>query len=263
MRNGRVQEYIIMPWKRLVREPAFIVCAIVLALSACGMLVGSQYWYLRKEPLALRKSLDRLDPNRLSPYEVVALPKIENEAIEEALGTQDYIQWQLVNRQLDSSDPFHTGYLFITYYTGNPDKVPHVPDWCYVGSGGVIEKKHDRYITASDCGLDDLDPRLRIRVLEIHIPQRGMSGENSRKIVSYVFSVNGEYACTRTEVRLKQRDWRDRYAYFSKVEVWFERGAEASLEENLSAMEDVYQKVLPVLYSSHWPDWEAAGRNIQ
>ena len=257
-----VKEYITDPWKRLVREPAIMLCPIVLALSACGMLVGSQYWHLRKEPLALRKTLDDLDPNKLSPYEVVALPKIENEAIEEALGTQDYIQWQLVNKQLDTGHPFHTGFLFITYYTGNPDKVPHVPDWCYVGSGGVIEKKHEIYITAPACGVEDRNDRLRIRVLEIKIPRRGMGGSD-RKIVSYVFSVNGAYACTRTEVRLKQRNWRDRYAYFSKVEVWFDQGAEASLEENLAAMKDVYQKVLPLLYSEHWPDWEAAGANVK
>jgi len=256
----KAKEDILIPWKRLVREPAFMLCALVLALSACGMLVGSQYWHLRKEPLALRKSLDALDPNKLSPYEVVIRQKIENKMIEESLGTQDYIQWQLVNPQRDSHDPFHRVNLFITYYTGNPDKVPHVPDWCYVGSGGVIENKHEVYMTVPDCGLDESDPRLRIRVLEIKIPQRGMPGGGSRKIVSYVFGVNGGYACTRTEVRLKQRNWRDRYAYFSKVEVWFDQGAEASLEANLAAMKEVYQKVLPLLYSEHWPDWEAARR---
>ena len=99
-------------------------------------------------------------------------------------------------------------------------------------------------------------------MLEIKIPERGMNS-SSRKIVSYVFSVNGDYACTRTEVRLKQRNWRDRYAYFSKVEVWFDEGAERSFEENVAAMEDIYQKVLPMLYSEHWPDWEAAGKNVK
>jgi hypothetical protein len=260
MRDGRVQEYIYTPWKRLLREPAFLVCAFVLAFSACGMLVGSQYWHLRKAPLALRKSLDELDPNRLSPYEVVARSKIVDEAIEEALGTQDYIQWQFRNPQLDSHHPFYTGGLFITYYTGNPDKVPHVPDWCYVGSGGIIEKTHEEYITAPDCGVEERNHRLRIRVLEIKIPGSGMS-VSSRKIVSYVFSVNGDYACTRTEVRLKQGNWRDRYAYFSKVEIWFDQGAEASLAENLVAMEDLYRKVLPLLYSEHWPDWDAARKD--
>jgi len=254
-----MKETILFPWKRLVREPAFMLCAIVLALSACGMLVGGQYWHLRKASLALRKSLDGLDPNKLTPYEVVSRQKIENEAIEEALGTQDYIQWQLVNPQLDSRNPFYSGNLFITYYTGNPDKVPHVPDWCYAGSGGSVEKKHEVYITAPDCGAEDRNDRVRVRVLEIKIPHRGMSGF-SRRIVSYVFSVNGDYACTRTEVRLKQRNWRDRYAYFSKVEIWFDQGAEASFSENLTALEDVYQKVLPMLYSDHWPDWEAANQ---
>ena len=234
-----VKEYIYDPWKRLVRERAFMLCALVLGLSACGMLVGSQYWHLRKSPLALRKSLDAMDPNAFSPYEVIAQSKIEDDAFEDALGTVDYIQWQLLNTQLDLRDPFYSGNLFITYYTGNPDKVPHVPDWCYVGSGGIIEKKH-----------------------EIKIPGQGQSS-SSRKIVSYVFSVNGDYACTRTEVRLKQRNWRDRYAYFSKVELWFDQGAEASLEENLGVMESLYQKVLPLLYSEHWPDWDAAGKKVK
>ena len=257
-----VKEYIYDPWKRLVRERAFMLCALVLGLSACGMLVGSQYWHLRKSPLALRKSLDAMDPNAFSPYEVIAQSKIEDEAIEDALGTVDYIQWQLLNTQLDLRDPFYSGNLFITYYTGNPDKVPHVPDWCYVGSGGIIEKKHEIYITVPFCGAGERKNRLRIRVLEIKIPGQGQSS-SSRKIVSYVFSVNGDYACTRTEVRLKQRNWRDRYAYFSKVELWFDQGAEASLEENLGVMESLYQKVLPLLYSEHWPDWDAAGKKVK
>jgi len=257
-----LKEYIYDPWKRLVRDRAFMLCVIVLAFSACGMLVGSQYWHLRKLPLELRKSLDAMDPNKLSPYEVTVQGKIDNEAVEDALGTQDYIQWQLVNTQLDLRDPFYRGNLFITYYTGNPDKVPHVPDWCYVGSGGIIEKSHELEITVPDCGAGDRNNRVRIRVLEIKIPGRGMSG-SSRKIVSYVFSVNGDYACTRTEVRLKQRNWRDRYAYFSKVELWFDQGAEASLDENLAAMEFLYEKVLPLLYSEHWPDWDAAVRDVK
>lgn len=256
------KDNIVAPWKRLVREPAFILCSLVLTLSACGMLVGGQYWHLRKEPLALRKSLDSLDSTALSPYEVTALPKIQDEAVEEALGTQDYIQWKLLNTDLDLNHPFCSGNLFVTYYTGNPDLVPHVPDWCYVGGGGVIEMKREVNITVPGCGLEDRGDQLRIRVLKIRIPQ-GVGGDAVYMLVSYVFNVNDTYACTRTEVRLKQRDWRDRYAYFSKVEVWFDQGADRSLEENLSALEDIYQKVLPVLYSEHWPDWEAAGRNVK
>lgn len=254
------KDYIRDPWKRLVREPAFMLCSVVLALSSYGMLVGSQYWHLRKEPLALRKSLDTLDPNQMRPYRVTVFPKIEDEAVLEALGTQDYAQWQLKNAELDSRDSFYVGNLFVTYYTGNLDTVPHVPDWCYTGAGGVIESKQEVHITVPGCGREDHDNQLRIRVLTIRLPQSRRSN-SSRKIVSYVFSVNGEYASTRTEVRLKQSNWRDRYAYFSKVEVWFDQGADKSFEENLAALEEVYQKVLPILYSDYWPDWDAAKRS--
>jgi len=255
-----MKKYILIPWQRLLHEPAFILCTIVLAASAFGLR-----WcgggHLLKQPLALRKSLDRLDANQLSPYEVVELPKIKDKSVEEALGTQDYIQWQLLDTDVPPTDPFYCANLFVTYYTGNPDKVPHVPDWCYVGSGGIVDKKHEVVITAPDCGVAEDGDQLKIRVLEIKIPRQGMGlTEFRRKIVAYVFRVNGTYACTRTQVRMKQRNRKDRYAYFSKVEVWFEGGDAESLESHLESMESVYQRVLPLLYSDHWPDWEAASQ---
>ena len=257
---NKYQAYIVLPWKRMVREPAFLVCVIVLAASAFGfrMWGGGD---LLKQPLALRKSLDALDPNKLRPYEVVVLPKIADQAVEEALGTKDYIQWQLLNTELSAGDPFYRGGLFVTYYTGNPDKVPHVPDWCYVGSGSIVEKRHKISITVPGCGLESDGDRLAIRVLEIKVPQHGMGITSfTRKVVSYVFSVNGDYARTRTDVRMKQRNRKDRYAYFSKVEVWFEGGEDLSVSQHVEAMEGVYQKVLPLLWSEHWPDWEAASQ---
>jgi len=257
---NKIQSYIVAPWKRLVREPAFLVCVFVLAVSAFGFRLwgGGD---LLKLPLALRKPLEALDPNRLAPYEVVKLPKIGEETIVEALGTKDYIQWQLLDTGLSADDPFYRGNLFVTYYTGNPDKVPHVPDWCYVGSGGIIDQKLEISITVPGCGRESDGDQLTLRILEIKTPHHGIGMTSyARRVVSYVFGVNGDYACTRTEVRMKQRNRKDRYAYFSKVEVWFEGGQELPVSQHVEAMEKIYRKVLPLLWSEHWPDWEAASQ---
>ncbi|MHC4115260.1 MAG: hypothetical protein ACYSSL_08080, partial [Planctomycetota bacterium] len=90
--------------------------------------------FLKKYPLPLKKSLELLDENRLAPYEVVLKKKIENEEVLKSLGTKDYIQWILRDRDEPPNSPVHQYLLFITYYQ-LPDRVPHVPEECYTGGG--------------------------------------------------------------------------------------------------------------------------------
>ena len=77
-------------------QPAFLICAAVLAIAAGGMPIAIKSFglYLKKEPLPLKKSLDFLDENDLAPYRVIAKEKIKNEEVVKSLGTEYYIQWK-------------------------------------------------------------------------------------------------------------------------------------------------------------------------
>ncbi|MBN1844859.1 MAG: hypothetical protein JW810_04190 [Sedimentisphaerales bacterium] len=255
-----MKHYVLHPLARLCREPAFVICTLILAVGAGTLRVGAQklQWHFRKLPLPLQRPLDALDVRQIVPYRVVGREKIDNPEIAASLGTDEYIWWHLEDPEVPEDHPARFATLFVSYYTGNPDKVPHVPDWCYVGSGGIVEHKQQYSIQVPQDNPDGRLISIPIRMLTIKLP--GTMLAKSNRIVSYFFSVNGDYACTRTEVRIKQNNWRHRYAYFSKVEVTFERGHEMSAAETLRALEKLCRRVIPVLKTQHWPDWAKATR---
>jgi len=78
-------------------QPAFVICAVVLALVGAGMSVAEKKLglFLKKQPLPLKRSLSEMKVAALAPYEVVAKQQIQNEEILSSLGTTDYIQWVL------------------------------------------------------------------------------------------------------------------------------------------------------------------------
>jgi hypothetical protein len=252
-----MRKYVLEPLGRLLRNPSFLVCTLVLAVGAGGLHAGGRWmqWHFRKLEVPLRKSLDDIDESKLVSYRVVQKSKIENKEVEEELGTTNYIQWVLEDTEAEQSDPTRFAILFVTYYTGNPDKIPHVPDWCYVGGGGVVEKKGNTKIKVPGIGLASREDELPVRVLEV-LASGGIIGRQKR-IVTYFFSVNGKYACTRTDVRLIQNNWRDKFAYFSKVEITFAGEKAITPEQSLAAVEKLCRVVVPVLWSEHWPDWSA------
>src|SRR4030042_5055315 len=117
-------------------QPAFLICVAVLAITRGCMSVAIKSFgiYLKKDPWPLKKSLDLLDEKGLAPYKVVSKGKIESEDIIDSLGTKDYIQWVLEDPDAPANSTVRYCSLFITYYE-LPDRVPHVPEECYMGSG--------------------------------------------------------------------------------------------------------------------------------
>ena len=248
-----LEEYILKPWGRLVRQRAFMLCVVVLAICAAGLHVGAQQlkWHFRKFPLPLQKPLDELNRAKLSPYKVIKAVKISKE-IEEELGTTEYIQWHLEDTSLEQGDPLRYLLLFVTYYTGDPDRVPHVPDWCYVGGGGQISTAENIELMVPHNGTGKDEVPMRI----LDIAESDSMGQRHRA-VGYIFAVNGTYRCTRTDVRMRLNRLTDRYAYFSKVEMSVLVGG-VSREQLISALTRLAQKAVPVLAAEHWPDWAAA-----
>jgi hypothetical protein len=242
-------------------EPAFLTCASILFVAALGMsatikIAGAK---LVKLPIPLQKSFDDLDEKALEPYKVINKDKIHNKDIVEALGTRDYIQWILEDPTVDDTNPAKYCSLFLTYYTGNPDQVPHVPEECYLGGGKQpLRQPADIFIPITFNG-----KQTEIPVRSLLFGEKSTYSSSGLSVV-YFFKVNGEYAPNRDSARrVLQTNLLGKYSYFSKVE-WrfFNRTASGDIYPDDKSLAEASRKLLsklvPLLEKNHWPDWEKA-----
>ncbi len=236
-------------------QPAFLICTAVLVLAGGGMSIATRRLglYLKKEPLPLKKSLDSLDEALLAPYRVVAKQKIENEEVLESLGTEDYIQWVLEDPCRPDESPVRRVMLFVTYYP-EPDRVPHVPEECYTGSGYRRLDTEDITLQVGGPGHTRNIPG---RYLVFGSPGRDVFLMAARFPVLYLLRVNGEYAGNRDSARIAlNRNIFSKHSYFCKVELALNQGlAVPTQEEAIAASNKLLAVLLPVLERDHWPDW--------
>ncbi len=244
---------------RAYMQPAFLICTAVLATAGAGMSVtiNKLGLYLKKEPIPLKKSLNRLDENNLAPFTVEPDNKfqIENEEVLKTLGTNDYIQWIVSDTDAEVTGTTKNCLLFITYYDC-PDRIPHVPEECYAGSGfqklasdsvmleimddnGIIRKRHGKYLVFGS-------------------PRASIWQSTEKFPVLYLFRVNGEYEGSREEARVAlNKNLFGKSSYFSKVEVAFNQSSiPPNKKEALAATEKLLSVILPVLEKEHWPDMD-------
>ena len=267
--NKTIKPYIQLP---------FLICLTALALAAGFKETAIKQFgvVFTKLPIPLRKSLDDLDESKLAPYRVVRKSKIDNPDVLEALGTEDYIQWELEDTGADALS--HTRYcsLFVTYYTGNPDRVPHVPEECVTGAGNQLLSRQAVTLAL------DLDPaqiaglttnsgksELGVRYLAFSRKNTNVWMSDLKFGVMYFFKANGKFANDRTGVRtIMGKNLFGKYSYFSKVE-WKFYGIRpggmvyGSKADVLSASEKLISVILPLLETEHWPDWEKANQPEQ
>jgi len=243
---------------RVYAQPAFLICALVLAAGSIGMSMTMKKLgvILKKEPLPLRKSLELLDENGLSPYEVVPPKlKIENKEVLKSLGTDDYIQWVIEDTEAPAGSPVKRFLLFVTYYQ-LPDRVPHVPEECWTGGG--YQKLRSESVAL------DVDPEagFKARIPAKYLvfgPRKTSLWQSSRRIPNlYFFKVNGQYAGSREQARIAlNKNLFGRSSYFCKVELVFNRGsAVPGKEAAVTASEKLLSVILPILEREHWPKWE-------
>ncbi len=86
-------------------QPAFVICVAVLAIAGTSKEIVVEWSgaHLKKLALPLKKPLAMLDASALAPYEVINKHKIANKDVLEQLGTDEYIQWELVDTVADES----------------------------------------------------------------------------------------------------------------------------------------------------------------
>ncbi|MEN8128297.1 MAG: hypothetical protein ABFR90_10920 [Planctomycetota bacterium] len=241
-------------------KPAFIVCAAILLSAAIAKetVIRALGVQMVKQPIALQHPLDEMNAAALAPFELKDRKRIQNRDVLDSLGTEEYLQWMLEDSEADPDSPMRHCSLFITYYTGNPDMVPHVPDECYVGGGNT---RQGGGVVTVNIPRDDGEQKLDFQYVAFRsIDRRTMREDNFS--VQYFFHANGKYSGSRTDTRLiLGSNWFSKYSYFCKVEWKFYGIGSFGLiypdkEQTLAASKKLMEKLLPELEKNHWPDWE-------
>ena len=235
-------------------QPAFVICAAVLALAGAGMSMAKKHLglYLKKEPLPLKKPLASMDKAKLAPYRVVDRQTIEDEEVLKKLGTEDYIQWVLEDAGARADSTVRNVLLFITYYE-LPDRVPHVPEECYTGAGYECLDNANVVFWLGD-------PEAGRGVPGRYLAFGGSTAGGSLAVpefpVLYLFRVNGQYAADRGSTRFAMNvNVFSRHSYFCKIELAFNQGYVAPTKADaVEASEKLLTAVLPLLEQEHWPD---------
>ena len=241
-------------------KPAFVVCLAILLIAGIAKEAVISWFGIEpvKVDTPLQKPLDEMDATVLAPFELRQQSRIENRDVLESLGTEEYMKWILEDTEAAKDSPTRYCSLFITYYTGNPDKVPHVPDECYVGGGN--QRQSSGIVTIE---IPDADGTRKLDFQDVifkRIDHDTMREETFS--VQYFFHANGKYCSSRTDTRLALGgNWFSKYSYFCKVE-WKFYGVNAfgmiypDKEQTFQASRKLMTKLLPELEENHWPDWE-------
>lgn len=248
-------------------QPAFLICLAVLLLagwlisavqSEKGLKIpfkeGRIKFNFVKEPIPPNKPLSQLDESKLKPFEVAEKHLIKDADILDSLGTKEYIQWTLLEKGQNSSDPSKYVTVFVTYYA-KPDAVPHVPEECYTGGG--YEKSSSDAITFNIADIRNPGQIRKIPGRIVTFSRAGASLTQSSFPVLYFFNINGQYANTRTEARIiLGKNLRGKHSYFSKVEIVFNKSRVPDNDAAVKMAEKVLAVLLPVLEDEHWPTKE-------
>jgi len=243
---------------QILGNRGFVACVILLGACAVGFQIlaeGKRIQFV-KQRVELRKPLSDLDHDALRPYRLLQAQRIEP-AVLDSLGTDMYLQWLMEDTTVqDESAPERLVHLFVTYYTGNPDPVPHVPEECYLGSGYRTTREQILEIPLPELGSGVVAP---VKVLTF---EKSALLSSEGRVVMYTFHTNGRFCADRRCVRLAIGDPDTRYAYYSKLEISF--GAGGAMPPEAVAVEAgrrFLAKVIPILVKQHWPDWEAVRRS--
>jgi len=242
--------------KSAFSRPTFVVCTVILLLSALGLEATVRFLGLefRKRPVPLRQPFRQFDFAQLGPeYQLEETYAISAEGLQE-LGTDEYLSCTLRDTRRPPTDPLSHVNVLITYYTGDPDQVPHVPDVCYLGGGFQQLGSEKLSLTVPELG--SAGENIPLRQLKFG---KQVFGARQEATVLYLFCANGQYECDREKLRLILGNPFARYAYFSKVELSFPSTHDADRAGSLGL--EALAKLLPVLVRDHWPDWEEVGKS--
>lgn len=254
------------PWA----SPRFYGCLLILLSSAASLQIAASLLdqHFRKDALPLKRPLATLDASKLAPeYRLhhLIVERLDADR-EEAQGTKEYTMLLLVDQRKPKTDATAVAKINISYYTGKPDMVPHVPDECFSAVGFRLAAD-PTFQTASVTGVGAANDEITLRRLCFgpRVPWRGLESisragrDRNGPTVYYFFRCNGDYVATRDGVRLLQANPFTRTAYYAKIEVTFydyDLLRYASPAEGDAAIQPLLQKLVPVLLNDHFADWK-------
>ncbi|RMF77118.1 MAG: hypothetical protein D6744_11665 [Planctomycetota bacterium] len=240
----------------------YIVCLAILIVAggSMQMLARVMRVHFAKAPLPLKKPLSELSIARLRPtYDLhPQQPPPFSEDLIENLGTREFLNWNLIDTRRRRLDPTYLASLFVSYYTGQPDMVPHEPRECLVASGMSLEHEETMTVTVPLADRDALE--IPVAILDFESAGDAISMNPRKLTVAFFFYANGKFVTTRNGVRLAVANLSDRYAYYSKIEISFSsdgRRRFADREETKTAAAELIRRLMPILLSDHYQDWEA------
>ncbi|MFQ5489192.1 MAG: exosortase-associated EpsI family protein [Phycisphaerae bacterium] len=246
------------PISAALTQPPFVAAAALLlaAVVVRGPIASRFNLVQQKAAVPLRRPLSDLDKDGLREYSFArAVPM--DEAVVAALGTEAYIDWQFVDASIKRNrDPRRYVRCFISYYTGSPSLVPHIPDNCLLGSGYQISAAENLSWAIPVGGSEPLEVPTRA----VTFVKTGVF-DKAEPTVIYTFHCNGKFTNTRNGVRARIADPFAKGAYFCKVEISFGGGnsipATPTREQSIQATKKFLTRLLPVLLRDHLPDWQA------
>lgn len=222
---------------------------------------GLELWlgaHIQKQPVPLKKPLYSFDATALLPeYGLDARqpPPLPKE-VEESLGTHEYMSKVYLDR-MQPDGPASRASVFVSYYTGKPDLVPHHPEECQTAAGWYLRRKDEIEVTIDrPGGGQDVIP---VSVLVFDPPAAADSVGTTPipKTVLYFFYANGKYMTTRKAVQIETAFPFGKYSFYSKVELDFygASGAFASRDDSIEAGRRFIRKLMPALLREHF-NWD-------
>lgn len=231
-----------------------VVAAMAVLLVAGGFLryaKATGALSILKLPAPLVRDLSDMDRGAVRPYAVRETIRLPAE-VESELGTKWYMNWALEHPIAPAESWMRHATLFVTYFTGSADQLPHVPEECYV-QGAFSESKNEE-ITFK---LPTSRQEYPVRRLAFYPP----GGRGATTFVYYNFLVNGDFYTDRNAVRVRMGKPTEKYLYHSKIELAFRQ---IDSREPSSGMDRMAERLLgqvnEALVKDHLPDTRAMER---
>lgn len=234
------------PSAALAAAAPFVAALGVLLAAGGYMQYGKAHGSLQilKRPAPPQRELSELRRGCLEPYAVIDSIRLPEET-EAELGTKAYVQWTIEDRNAPEDSWARRASLFLTYYTGNADQVPHVPEECYV---------QNAFQQAADDPLRFALPRLERTIDVRRLTFSAPSGRGQNCVVYYSFCVNGDFYADRMGVRRRMAWWSEKYLYYAKIELAFQTREGRAAPDMDRLAERLFGQVIPELVKEHLPD---------
>ncbi|MGE3181436.1 MAG: hypothetical protein AB7N71_07390 [Phycisphaerae bacterium] len=239
--------------------PRYVVCLVVLIAGALGyrVMLRSLDMHLTKAAVPLKKPFYSADWTAMEPryQQHPNPPRRPSEEELDQLGTKEFLLWGLVDSTKDKSDRDSVAIIAVTYYTGAPDVVPHVPEEC-MSANGYDQVGASEEIEIEVPGIGAPDDKFKVRVATFDAPlTAAAAGQREQAVVMYFFHCNGDYCNSRRDVRMRFMDPRERYAYFSKIEIKFtnwDSSLYADKATSIAALPPLLARLMPMLINDHY-----------